>query len=176
MAESSYDEATVVKASQVDDGRSTAELISAFRAGPALLRDSVADLTPDQLRARPVAGKLSALEVVAHVADCDQFLADRMKRTIATVRPLLLGVDGSLYPDALHYQERDLELQLELLDITRRQMAADLERLSDDVWSRQAVHSESGLVTLRQLLLHSVRHLERHLDAIAEKRRALGLA
>jgi len=176
MADGDYDEASVVRASQEDDGRSIAELIAAYRLGPSLVRDAVSDLAPDQLRARPVAGKLSTLEVVGHVADCDQFLADRMKRTIATERPLLVGVDGDTYPEALHYQERDLALQLELLDVTRRQMAADLERLSAQTWSRTAVHSESGPVTLRQLLLHSVRHVERHLEAIAEKRRALGLA
>lgn len=176
MSDSSYDEASVVRASQEDDGRSSAELIAAYRVGPALLRDAVADMTPDQLRARPVPGKFSTLEVVGHVADCDQFLADRMKRTIALERPLLLGVAGDLYLEALQYQERDLALQLQLIEVTRRQMAADLERLPAASWARTAVHNEIGLVTLRQLLLHSIRHLERHLAAIAEKRRALGLS
>jgi hypothetical protein len=29
--------------------------------------------------------------VVCHIADCEQFFADRMKRTVAMDRPLLLG-------------------------------------------------------------------------------------
>lgn len=36
------------------------------------------------------------------------------------------------------------------------------------------VHSTSGLVTLRQLVLQAVRHLRHHLPFIAEKRAALG--
>ena len=40
-------------------------------------------------------------------------------------------------------------------------------------WSRTAVHSESGLLTLRQLVLQAVRHLRHHLPFIAEKRAAL---
>jgi len=72
-------------------------------------------------------------------------------------------------------EERWLRLDLRLIEVTREQMAGDLARLAPDEWLREAVHSETGLVTLRQLLLHSIRHLESHVDAIHEKRAALGL-
>ena len=36
-----------------------------------------------------------------------------------------------------------------------------------------AVHSETGLVTLRQLLLHAVNHLRHHPRFVAEKRAAI---
>jgi hypothetical protein len=64
-------------------------------------------MTVEQLRSRPVAGKWSTLEVVCHIADCEQFFADRMKRTVALDRPLLLGADGFRYPEPLRYQEHD---------------------------------------------------------------------
>jgi uncharacterized damage-inducible protein DinB len=127
-----------------------------------------------QLLAYPIPDKMSAQEVVCHVADCDQFLADRMKRIVAMERPLLIGADGWLYPEALSYAERDLSLDLALVDATRAQMAADLGRLRPEAWERTGVHSETGLVTLRQMLLHAVRHLEHHVSTIAEKRAALG--
>ena len=41
--------------------------------------------------------------------------------------------------------------------------------------ARTAVHSGSGLLTLRQLVLQAVRHLRHHLPFIAEKRAALGV-
>jgi hypothetical protein len=169
------DDSAVVRSAQTDDGRTSTELIQMYRGGPDRLRGLVSDMTREQLTERPVPGKMSSLEVVCHVVDADQFLADRMKRTIATDKPLLMGVDGILYLEALHYHERDLQLQLSLLDVTRWQMAEDLAKLGDAAWTREAVHSESGLVTLRQLLWHSIRHLERHGEAIAEKRTALGL-
>lgn len=159
----------------IGDGSSPAELIAAYREGPARLRAGVEGLDASALRARPIEGKMSALEVVCHIVDCDQFLADRMKRTIATDRPLLLGVNGAAYLDALHYHERDVELQLRLLDVTREQMAADLDLLDAGAWAREAVHSELGMVTLRRLLAHAIRHLESHLATIAEKRAVLEL-
>ena len=165
-----------IAAAQRDDGSMTAdELIAAYEDGSQRLRDALAGLSPDQLRARPVEGRWSTLEVVCHISDCEQFFADRMKRTIAMDRPLLLGADGSRYPGPLHYHDRDVTEEIELFAVTRRQMARILRLLDDGAWSRTAVHSETGLVTLRQLVLHAVRHLEHHLGFVAEKRRALGV-
>jgi uncharacterized damage-inducible protein DinB len=169
------DQAARVAGAQTDDGRPVSELIEAYRNGPRLLRDSVAGLTREQLLARPVPGKMSAQEVVCHVADADQYLADRMKRTVAMERPLLVGVDGWLYLEALRYHDRDVELDLALVEATRAQTAADLERFDESAWSRTAIHTETGLVTLRQLLLHAISHLESHVAAICEKRQALGV-
>jgi uncharacterized damage-inducible protein DinB len=164
-----------IAAAQADDGEPVAELIARYRAGNGLLHESLRGLDEARLLSRPVPGKLSSLEVLAHVADCEQFYADRMKRTIAMDRPLLIGADGWLYPEALHYEHRDVQLELDLVRATRSQMARDLEALDPDAWGRTAVHSETGLITLRQLLLHAVRHLEWHVEAILEKRAAMGL-
>jgi uncharacterized damage-inducible protein DinB len=165
-----------IAAAQRDDGSLTTEgLISAYESGPRRLRDAVAGLTPDQLRARPVEGRWSTLEVVCHLADCEQFFADRMKRTIAMDRPLLIGADGFRYPGPLRYHDRDVEEEIELIRITRGQMARILRLVAGEAWGRTAVHSETGLVTLRQLVLHAVRHQEHHLGFVAEKRRVLGL-
>src|SRR5262245_27986369 len=109
-------------AAQRDDGSlSTDDLIAAYESGPQRLRADVAGLSPEGLRARPVAGRWSTLEVVCHLADCEQFFADRMKRTLAMDRPLLLGAEGSRYPGPLHYHDRDVAEEIELVAVTRRQ-------------------------------------------------------
>jgi uncharacterized damage-inducible protein DinB len=105
-----------------------------------------------------------------HIADSEQYFADRMKRTMAMNHPLLIGVDGALYLESLRYQDHRLEEELELIAVTRRQVARTLKLVNDDAWRRTAVHSETGLVTLRQLLLHAIHHLRHHLRFITEKR------
>ncbi len=93
-----------------------------------------------------------------------------MKRTIATDRPLLLGAEGFRYLEPLQYQDHDLDEELEVVAVTRRQMAHTLRLVAPNAWQRTAVHSETGLVTLRQLLLHAINHLPHHLRFVAEKR------
>jgi uncharacterized damage-inducible protein DinB len=129
-------------------------------------------MTTKHLRARPIPGKWSALEVVCHIADSEQFFADRLKRTLARDRPLLMGADGFRYPEPVCYHQRDLGEEVELVRVTRQQMARILRLVPAEAWERTAVHSETGLVTLRQLLLHAVNHLRHHLRFISEKRAA----
>lgn len=150
------------------------ELLIAYRSGADFLRAAIEGLDDTALKARPIAGKMSSLEVVCHIVDADQMMAERMKRTIGTDRPLIIGVANVGYLEPLHYQERDPELELRLLAVQREQMTADLERLPEEAWGRTAVHSEIGLVTLFDLLEHAVDHLEGHAASIAEKRAALG--
>src|SRR5439155_26294143 len=76
------------------------DLIAAYEQGVEELRLAVAGMTEEQRRSRPVPGKWSTLEVVCHVADGAQFFADRLKRTVAMDRPLLLGADGLPLPGA----------------------------------------------------------------------------
>lgn len=159
---------------QQDDGSvSISELIAQYEQGPNDLRAAVTGMTVEQLRSRPIAGKWSTIEVVCHIADADQMFAERLKRTISTERPLLIGIDNISYLQALHYEQQNLEDQLDLVTITHRQMVSMLRCLDESIWQRKAVHSETGLMNLRQLILHPIRHLKHHLKFIAEKRAAL---
>jgi GNAT superfamily N-acetyltransferase len=157
-----------------DPGADPAPPLPAYAAGPETLRAAVAGMNAAEVRQRPVPGKWSTLEVVCHVADTEQFFADRLKRTLAMDRPLLVGADGWRYPEAVRYHDRDLAEELDLVTLTRRQVARILAGVPADAWERPAVHTELGLVTLRQLLHHAVGHLEHHVATIRDKRQALG--
>jgi hypothetical protein len=152
------------------------ELIDAYLTSLPRLRRTVADLGSDQLRARPVPGKWSTLEVVCHLVDSEQAWCHRMKRVIAEDKPLLIGYDESRFTAALGYHQGDLEEELSLLEGMRRQMARTLRAQPEAAWSRTGVHSERGLITLEEMLRAEVDHVPHHLKHILEKRKALGLA
>jgi GNAT superfamily N-acetyltransferase len=158
---------------QDDSSLGPLQLTEGYGAGPDLLRAAVAGMTREELLARPVPGKWSTLEVVCHIADTEQFFADRMKRTLAMNRPLLVAADGWLYPEAVRYHDRDPEEELALVTLTRRQMARILKLVPEEAWTRTAIHTETGLVVLRQLVLHAIRHLKHHVAFIEGKRQAL---
>jgi hypothetical protein len=153
---------------------SHAELIAAYEQGIEDLRAAVVGMTAEQLRARPIAGKWSTLEVVCHLAGTEIYFTDRIERTAAALeRPLLMGVDERPYPERLNYQAFEIGEELDLFAALRRHAARVLHLLPVEAWERTAVHSYNGLVTLRQLVLQAVRHLRHHLPFIAEKRAAL---
>jgi uncharacterized damage-inducible protein DinB len=150
-------------------------LIANYLDGGQLVRAAVRGMSPEQMLARPVADKWSTLEVLCHLADFEPIYADRMKRVIAEDRPQLLAADEKHFATALAYQERDGEEELVLIEHTRSQMARILRTLSEGALQRRGVHSESGPITLEQLLDYAIRHIRHHVSFIHEKRRALGL-
>ncbi|MFO0964639.1 MAG: DinB family protein [Gemmataceae bacterium] len=150
-------------------------LIAQYLRGPLQLRLAVYDMTPEQIRARPVSGKWSTLEVVCHLADFDPILADRMKRIIAMDNPLLAGADENRFAATLAYEQRDVAEELDIIDRTRSQMARILRRLPADAFKRVGQHNERGPLTLEQMLQGAINHIAHHLRFINEKRAALGL-
>jgi uncharacterized damage-inducible protein DinB len=152
------------------------ELINSYVAGPQLLRHAVSGLSHEQLVARPVSGKWSALEVVCHIGDFDPILADRMKRVIAEDRPQLLGADEQRFAAALAYHHRDVEEELTIIERTREQMARILRTLPAEAFRRVGVHNERGELTLEKLVTMATNHIPHHVKFIEEKRKALGLA
>jgi hypothetical protein len=153
-------------------------MIDAYLDGIEVLRRAVVGLAPEQLVARPVSGRWSTLEVVCHLADFEPIYADRMKRVIATERPLLLSAGREAFARSLSYHERDIGEELTLIDVTRRQMARILRNLPEDAWDRVGVYRHEGheeLRSLRWLLETITGHIPHHAAFIAEKRRALGI-
>ena len=152
---------------------SVSQLIDEYVKGPKLLREAVAGMTREQLIARPIAGKWSTLELIAHLADFEPVYGDRMKRILAEDEPTLFGGDPDKFAAKLAYHERDLETELCLIDCVRKQMAGILRTVPEAGFQRVGRHSEAGPLTLRTFLERITGHVPHHLPFIAEKRQAL---
>jgi uncharacterized damage-inducible protein DinB len=151
-------------------------LIEQYLDGPNLLRRAVVGMTKEQLLARPIPGKWSTSEVICHLADYEPIYADRMKRVIALNEPELLKGDPGLFAARLAYDSRDVEEELALIELTRKQMARILKALQPKDFQRSGGHSRDGTLTLENLLQRITAHIPHHVGFIEEKRRALGKA
>lgn len=147
--------------------------IDQYLSGPQLLRQAVAGMTRAQLLARPIAGRWSTLEVVCHLADFEIVCADRLKRVIAESEPTLFGGDPDVFAARLAYHDRDLEEELQLIELVRRQVARVLRTCRPEDYQRRGIHSEVGPLTLESLLQRVINHIPHHVRFIEEKRKAL---
>jgi len=150
-----------------------AEYAADYRKGAAALRDAVAGMSREHLTARPIPGKWSTLEVVAHLADFEPIIADRIKRLIATENPTLLAADEDLFAAHLHYQERDLDEELAVVDAMRASTARLIAGLTPEQLAKTGTHSKKGLMTLEKVVQLAVFHINHHLPFIMDKKRAL---
>jgi hypothetical protein len=154
---------------------SPSELADAYLAGAAQLRAAVSGMTSEQLSARPVPGKWSTLEVVAHIADFEPVMSDRIKRVISHENPTLMGADENLFATHLFYCDRNIEEELAVVEAIRVSTARILKLLPPAALNRIGTHSDAGILTLELLVLRATNHITHHLKFIQEKRDALGL-
>ena len=150
-------------------------LTDQYARGPDVLRQVVAGMTRDQLLARPVKGKWSTLEVVCHISDFEIVYVDRLKAVIAEQDPPLPGRDEAAFATRLAYHHRELEEELQLVELCRDQVARILRTLTDADLARRGIHTEAGPLSLEVLLHRIIDHLPHHVKFIHEKRQALGM-
>lgn len=148
-------------------------LIEDYLAGPAFLRKSVSGMTHEQLLARPIPGKWSTLEVVCHLADFEIVIADRIKRVIAEDEPTMFNGDPDLFAARLAYQDRDIEEELVLIELIRKQIARILSGLKESDYQRCGIHSEYGRISLETMIQRVTSHIPNHVRFIEEKRAAM---
>lgn len=149
------------------------QLLAAFKAGPAQLRDAIRGMTPNQLSARPIADKWTTQEVVCHLADFEIINAERIQRTIAEENPTVFDAHPDPRAERLFYDRRDCEAELQLIESLRRYHATILDALEPQQWQRTLVHSGDGPLTLRQLVERTTVHIQHHVRFIAQKRAAM---
>lgn len=151
------------------------QLLQQYEQGADQLRAAVSKSRPDQLSLHPVPGKWSIQQVVCHIADFEPVYADRMKRVLVEDNPAMFGGDPDVFAAGLHYEQRSVEEELDLIAVVRKQMARILRQTDVEDFQRTGVHSESGPLTLETLLERITRHIPHHLAFIEQKIAALWL-
>jgi hypothetical protein len=150
-----------------------AALLDAYLGGPDRLRSAVTGLSREQMISRPTTGRWSVLEVVCHLVDTDANIAHRIKRVLSEERPVFDRVKPEQMLAALAYHDRDVEDELGIFDLTRRQIGRILRASPPAAWERTGVVGDRGDRTVGQMINGAVEHLAHHLGFVIEKRRAL---
>ena len=149
------------------------ELIDEYLRGISSLRAYVDGMTDAQIKATPVPGKWSTLQLICHLADFEPVYADRMKRALAEENPTVFSGDPDLFAATLGYDIRNVEEELNLIEFCRKQMARILRPLPSEAWQRTVTHTQDGPITLETLLRRITNHIPHHAKFIDEKRAAL---
>ena len=149
------------------------ELLQQYEQGAKWLRTVVDRASEDQLQRHPIAGKWSIQQVVCHLADFEPVYADRMKRVLVEDNPTMFGGDPDVFAAGLHYEHRDVQEELELIAVVRKQMARILRHTDVEDFQRTGVHTESGPLTLETLRERLTRHIPHHISFIEAKLSAM---
>ena len=138
------------------------QLIARYRDGYDEVVRSLEGFPEAELGAHPLPGKWSAREIVHHLADSEMASAIRLRRLLAEEGPHIQGYDQDAYALRLRYNERDTAPALEAFRAARSTTAQLLEAMTDEDWSREGTHSESGRYTAEDWLRIYAAHAHGH--------------
>ncbi len=148
------------------------QLIAQYTDGYRMVAEALVRITPEELDARPGAGKWTAREIVHHLGDSEMTAAVRFRLLLAEDRPAIKGYDQDRFADRLHY-ERSHEASLELFRAARAATAELMACLTESDWLREGTHSEVGRFGLDTWLRIYAPHAHRHADQIRIARASL---
>lgn len=112
----------------------------------------------------PAVGRWSILEIAAHLADAELLASTRIRRIITQDRPEMRGYKQELWAQSLAYGHQKIEAMSARFVVLRRENAALLEMIGEEVWWLKGRHDEYGELSLRELIEDYITHTAKHLD------------
>ena len=137
-------------------------LIAQYKAGYEEVARNLEGFPEESLSAHPLPGKWSAREIVQHLADSEMNSAIRLRKLLTEESPQIQGYDQEDYARRLRYNERDIAPALDALRGARATTGQLLDSMTDDDWSREGIHSESGRYTAEDWLTIYAAHAHNH--------------
>lgn len=122
------------------------------------------DLPEEALRKTYGEGKWSIRQILVHLADAESVLYDRIRRVISEPRQVIWAFDQEAWAENLQYDQYPLHLSKNLYAAVRDNIIylADKHYLS--LGSKEFVHSETGVRTLKdefdKVAAHNLSHLK----------------
>jgi hypothetical protein len=118
------------------------ETLKALRASPVVVRALVAGLTAEEAHERPEPGEWAVVEVVAHMADTDEWALARVRRMLGERDPDLPSFDQDAVAVERRYLDMDVTDVVERYAAGRADHLSVLENLDDAGWHRTGRHEE----------------------------------
>lgn len=119
------------------------------------------NLPEEQIELRPPAGKWSAREIVAHLADCELVFAFRLRQTLAEDGPTIQPFDQDKW--ARRYGNASFADGLRLFSALREWNLLLIDETTEAERKREMTHPERGTMTfwnvVETMAGHDINHL-----------------
>jgi hypothetical protein len=139
-------------------------LLTTLALTPTALTRIVDQVKPDRYKDKLKADRFNLTEMVAHVADMEDVILDRLRLALSKPGSSVQGIDPDVRAQEHHYHDKDLHHELQVFANRRRDTIEFLTSVPKADWDKTIKHSEYGEMSIAQiaqmLALHDLYHLE----------------
>jgi hypothetical protein len=111
-------------------------------------------------------GKWTIKEILVHLADAESILHERLKRIIAEPKQVIWAFDQDLWCHNLDYRNFPLEISKSLYLANRTSVIFLAAKYYNELGSKEFVHSQTGLRTLKEEFDKVAHHNQNHINQI----------
>ncbi len=148
------------------------DLLERFRRGAELVASSTIGAAGSELDFKPAPGEWSVRQIMCHLADSEAVGVMRMRQIAAEDNPTLQSFNDEAWAENLDYHRRKLSQVIETFRRLRTDNHELLKELPESAFGRVGTHTESGIVSLFDLLKGNTEHVEEHVQELKRTRAA----
>lgn len=132
--------------------------------GPRIVERLVAQIPVGRADEKTNPSRFTLREAIAHLADWEPILRDRIKLAVDSPDSPVQGIDEGIRAEDQNYSGWPLDESLKTFTAERAKTIAYLRGLAPEDWGKAIVHNEKGRQTVadqaNQLLGHDLYHIE----------------
>jgi hypothetical protein len=126
------------------------------------------DLSEVKLNHAYEKGKWTARQLLNHLADAETVLYDRLRRIISEEKPVIWAFNQDAWCKELEYEQFPLSINKNVYSSVRVSIIYLAENYYEKFGSKEFIHSETGLRTLKDEFNKIANHNKHHLNQIAK--------
>ncbi len=146
----------------------TKEILHQFESATKEFCSYARAISPNKVNTAPKEGEWSHAYVIHHMADSDAHFAVRFLNILSVDSPAIIPFDEEIFPKALHYPGRSVEVSIAAIENSCAHMVDILKQIASADWNRTGIHAERGKLTLSEILQLTTNHRVGHLDQLKQ--------
>ncbi len=143
------------------------DLLSALGSSPKVFERLLRVFPKSRLDDRSDPDRFTPREVIAHLADWEQVILDRIR--VANLRPGTPGPveDPTQRAHSHHYGDKDVFHEAEVFESRRLTTIEYLNGLNAVDWKKSFIHQSMGEITIEAYMVNILEHDMYHLDQVS---------
>ncbi len=143
-------------------------------AAPGKFARLIRGVPKSRLMRKPVPGKWSVGEILAHLTDTELVVGYRIRRMLESSGTAIEAYDQDRWAAEGNYAKRDARVSLALFTALRESNLRLMRSLSKEQWQRYGMHAERGKESVETILRmaagHDLNHIEQVERILGKKR------
>jgi hypothetical protein len=143
------------------------EVIAEFRESGQRFIEIAKGASSEKLRKSPENNEWSPANIIHHMADAEAHFYIRYLRVLTENIPTTEFFDEDVYPELLHYEKRDVNASIALIESIRASSVSLFNNFKDEDWQRKGITSDGNEFVLIALIKKARSHINDHANQLS---------